>query len=239
VRRFIARTLGFLRRYLEALWARWLIPRNASRLTSVDDAVDFAMTVRVGHTSIAPVQNRREITLLLKRLEVERPRAILEIGVWNGGTIFLWTRVAAADATIIGVDLGGGVFGNRSPLAVVCQAFTRDDQQVRLLLRSDSHDPKTARRVQQVLDGRQLDFLFIDGDHRYESVKRDFALYSPMVRPGGLIAFHDIVAVSEPGFVREVSEFWRDVVSTYETEELVSADGPRMGIGLCRIPGSS
>jgi hypothetical protein len=34
--------------------------------------------------------------------------------------------------------------------------------------------------------------LFIDADHRYDGVRRDYELYSPLVRDGGLIAFHDI-----------------------------------------------
>jgi hypothetical protein len=34
--------------------------------------------------------------------------------------------------------------------------------------------------------------LFIDGDHTYEGVRRDFEMYSPLVRKGGIIAFHDI-----------------------------------------------
>jgi len=34
--------------------------------------------------------------------------------------------------------------------------------------------------------------LFIDGDHSYESVSRDFALWSPFVVPGGLVCLHDV-----------------------------------------------
>ena len=37
-----------------------------------------------------------------------------------------------------------------------------------------------------------IDLLFIDGDHQYASVLTDWLLYSPLVRPGGLVAFHDI-----------------------------------------------
>jgi len=36
-----------------------------------------------------------------------------------------------------------------------------------------------------------IGLLFIDGDHRYESVKRDFQCWEPHVVPGGIIAFHD------------------------------------------------
>ena len=40
--------------------------------------------------------------------------------------------------------------------------------------------------------GPDDDFLFIDGDHT--GVGRDYEMYRDLVRPGGLIAFHDIVA---------------------------------------------
>lgn len=36
-----------------------------------------------------------------------------------------------------------------------------------------------------------FDLLFIDADHRLDDVRMDFDDYSPLVRPGGIIAFHD------------------------------------------------
>ena len=36
-----------------------------------------------------------------------------------------------------------------------------------------------------------LDFLFIDGDHTYMSVLRDYEQWSPLLKPGGLLAMHD------------------------------------------------
>ena len=41
-------------------------------------------------------------------------------------------------------------------------------------------------------DGVKIDFLFIDGDHRTESVVLDLQGWVPKVRPGGLVAGHDI-----------------------------------------------
>ena len=38
---------------------------------------------------------------------------------------------------------------------------------------------------------RPIDFLFIDGDHEEKSVIRDWNEWSPFVRPGGRVAFHD------------------------------------------------
>jgi Methyltransferase domain len=38
---------------------------------------------------------------------------------------------------------------------------------------------------------RPIDYLFIDGDHSYEAVKRDFDQWSGHVVAGGTLAFHD------------------------------------------------
>ena len=37
-----------------------------------------------------------------------------------------------------------------------------------------------------------IDFLFIDGDHQIQSALNDYLRWEPVVRKGGLIAFHDI-----------------------------------------------
>jgi predicted O-methyltransferase YrrM len=37
-----------------------------------------------------------------------------------------------------------------------------------------------------------LDFLFIDGNHSEEAVNSDLELWLPKVRPGGIVAMHDI-----------------------------------------------
>lgn len=38
-----------------------------------------------------------------------------------------------------------------------------------------------------------LDFVFLDSDHRYEHVRREIAAWRQLVRPGGIIAGHDIL----------------------------------------------
>jgi predicted O-methyltransferase YrrM len=39
--------------------------------------------------------------------------------------------------------------------------------------------------------GRTIDLIFIDGDHSYEGVKRDWELFVPHVSPFGVVVFHD------------------------------------------------
>lgn len=43
----------------------------------------------------------------------------------------------------------------------------------------------------------RLDYLFIDGDHRVMCAIADYHFWSPFVRVGGRIAFHDTVLVRE------------------------------------------
>ena len=43
-----------------------------------------------------------------------------------------------------------------------------------------------------VMPDASVDFVFVDADHTEEAVARDIATWTPKVRPGGLIAGHDI-----------------------------------------------
>lgn len=51
----------------------------------------------------------------------------------------------------------------------------------------------------------EIDVLFVDGAHDYESAKRDLQLYAPKVRIGGRVAIHDCHE-AEPGVVAAVDE---------------------------------
>lgn len=43
-----------------------------------------------------------------------------------------------------------------------------------------------------------IDFIHIDGDHTYESVKKDIELYSPFVLKGNYVLLHDYVVTGNP-----------------------------------------
>jgi predicted O-methyltransferase YrrM len=175
---------------------------------------------------------------LLERLVPLQPRRVLEIGTAAGGTLLLLSRVAAADALLVSIDMPEGHFGGGyNPLrARLYRSFARPGQRL-VLLRGDSHQEATRSRFAAALGGERLDFLFLDGDHSEAGIRQDFEDYAPFVRPGGLIALHDICR-HELGWSGEVHRFWPELARRFAGEELVDASGPAgYGIGLLRWPG--
>ena len=204
---------------------------------SFDDALAFTQQPPWGAgDSISANQKRDEIIWLLELLRERPPRTVLEIGMDRGGTLFLWTRVAAPDALLVSVDLKQihGRLGRRSPFALVRHSFARDEQRVELLGGVDSHSERTRDLVAGLLGGREVDFLFIDGDHRYESVKRDFELYSPLVREDGLVAFHDVSPATTPD-TEGTARFWQELKASGQTTEHLAPGEPGYGIGVYRV----
>ena len=95
-------------------------------------------------------------------------------------------------------------------------------------------DYVTPHEVSSILNDNKLDFMFIDGDHTYEGVRKDFEMYAPLVRKNGLIALHDIVE-HPPEAGCDVNRFWCEVRTKYEYEEIVEdLDQKWAGIGLLK-----
>ena len=213
--------------YADAFRAR----RTLRRLPAMrdDEALNFARSYswRTGH--MRPGQSDEEILWLLARARALEPRVLVEIGTDVGGTLFLWTRIAAPDARLVAIDTRPlGRLGPLSPYALVRRGFKREHQRIDLLFGRDSHNPRTVAALKALLHGRPIDFLFIDGDHSYEGVKNDFQLYAPLVRDGGVVAFHDIAAADAPGVV----SFWSEIVATHRTEQHIASS---YGIGVVHM----
>ena len=57
-------------------------------------------------------------------------------------------------------------------------------------------------------EDKSLDFIFIDGAHDYESVKRDIKDWFPKLKKGGTIGGHDYNEKDWPGVVQAVNEYF-------------------------------
>lgn len=109
-----------------------------------------------------------------------------EIGVLNGETsrFFLALR---ENIYLTGIDplipdsMEASLIGSREMIDKNCKPFEH---------RWNFINDYSYNVVHHFKDGH-FDFLFIDGDHTYAAVARDFSDYFPKVREGGLIFFHD------------------------------------------------
>ena len=173
-------------------------------------------------------QNYYEVARLCERIQELKPKTILEIGVDRGGSMNLWLAFSP-DAQYIGVD------------NAMQYVMERNRGGRREFIEADSRKKETLDKVKSLMNGDKIDFLFIDGGHEEEIVRSDFAMYSPLVRAGGMIALHDInVTVSgNDTFGKHcfgVHKLWAELKAKYTTEEFVNTNAEmQFGIGLIRV----
>jgi len=81
-----------------------------------------------------------------------------------------------------------------------------------------------------------VDLLYVDGDHSYAGVKADVEMYGPLVRPGGLIALHDIHG-SAMWPESQSHVYWAEIKPGRRTREFIAEPraGSGMGIGVLLI----
>jgi len=199
-----------------------------------DLEVDYSETTKDTVIScledIPTTQNYHEVSRLCERIKTLQPKTILEIGVDRGGSMNLWLHFAP-DAHYIGVD------------SAMQYVMERNKGEGREFVEADSRKQETLDRVKALLNGEQVDFLFIDGGHEEEIVRSDFAMYSPLVREGGIIGLHDInVEVSgNDSFGKHcfgVHKLWADIKEKYVTEEFINTSAEmQFGIGIIKVGG--
>jgi len=208
------------------LRARGQFLNQLKTVRTMEDAVTVAWNYDGPglYRRLKPNQDRGEITTLASRVRDIRPQVIVELGTRGGGTLFIWSQCSESLRLLVSVDLPGGIHGGgyTTQRAKLYRAFAANRPDCRLeLLRLDSQKESTFTHLKDLLDGKPIDFLFIDADHRYEGVKRDFELYSPLVRSGGLIAFHDIRPNTQDANT-QVHRFWDEIKTCgFPAEEVV------------------
>ncbi len=144
-----------------------------------------------GAFSFGTIQNYDEIYQAVDFIINQEISNFLEIGTNQGGTFYAWT-CASNPGTRISIDIPHGEFGtndfDESKRNSILSGYPGDCY----FISGNSQDPLNLIKVENYLQGKKLDFLFIDGDHTEEGVTRDFFLYKHLVKENGWIGFHDI-----------------------------------------------
>ncbi len=167
-------------------------------------------------------QNVPELAEVLFLIASTDPGAavVVEIGSAWGGTLYAWRNLPSRP----------DVFG----LTMDHFGLPERDYGATVLI-GDSHDQVTLRRLRDQLGGRAVDVLFIDGDHSEAGAYMDWQMYGPLVRPGGLVLFHDIVCAGE----EDVAVVWNRIRAEVEasggyTTEIIARAGKPLGFGVVR-----
>ena len=206
--------------------------RHHARPRTLEETVRLALNFDGrGSFRVTAAQVPSEITDLARAVAALKPKRILEIGTADGSTLLIWANIASE--RVISCDI--------KPMAIQSMLFKRFPPPASgcrvTLLSGNSHDPAFKSLVERHLEGEQVDFLFIDGDHTEAGVSADYEAYRSLVRPGGLIAFHDIVE-KQPLPQNQVYYFWKKIKREADTEEFVQDPGQcGYGIGIVRVPG--
>ncbi len=109
----------------------------------------------------------------------------VEIGSWEGASLRLIHSALSRNAEQV---RGYAVEPNMKPQ--LQQALTELGGAVaHLRMFSQEAAPRIAAMFER--HGGLADLIFIDGDHRYESVYSDITNYYPLLTPGGIMVFHD------------------------------------------------
>ena len=135
----------------------------------------------------------------------------VEIGVWKGkSAVYMAEKIKESRKKINfwAVDVFNGM--NENPedkdikAGTLLKTYYKNIEPVKEFIQTLIGDSK---ELYTKFEDDSIDFLFIDGDHRYEGIKKDLQLWFPKIKNGGIIAGHDY---EEPscGVKRAVDEYF-------------------------------
>lgn len=144
---------------------------------------------------------------------------VVEVGSWMGAsTCFIAGGLKGAGPKILAVDNFQGLstcgedaawynrhfqqLGRKSTLEIFRDNFAA----LGFSQRAEPVVSDSLAAAQSLATKRgTIDFIFIDGDHSYEACAADIAAWTPFVKPGGVIAFHDFGSRAD-GVTRAIFE---------------------------------
>lgn len=143
-------------------------------------------------TSLDPITGN----LLYNLVRLTRPKTIVEIGTFKG-----YSAICLAQGL---EDNKHGLLYTIDPVEqqIVHQAIKKSNLGQRV-----SYIIGSSFEIIPYLNLRQIDLVFIDGNHGYVNCREDFDLVKDLIPQNGLIVFHDTIALEGPRrVIKEIQE---------------------------------
>lgn len=145
-----------------------------------------------------PHQRTYDFKWVIDEVEKIKPKVILEIGLANGGSLKYWEQILLecnknsddklndySDCLLISLE--------NNPGCIPLWKWTDSKIDIHIIY-GNSDSTVIAEKVKDILvhEDKKIDFLMIDGGHRYSVPERDFNNYSPFVKDNGIICIADL-----------------------------------------------
>lgn len=150
-----------------------------------------------------------------------RPRRMLEIGIWDGGSTAFWYEHLRPER-LVAIDLQ-----DKEDSAYFRRYLKRSGLESRVLTRwrTDQADRAALSEIVERDLGGELDLVLDDGSHLYEPTRASFETLFPLLPPGGLYIIEDWAWEHWPEF-QDPGHIWAGEESlTALVYELVAATG--------------
>jgi cephalosporin hydroxylase len=152
------------------------------------------------------------LSLYQQLLESKRETAknVLEIGIYNGGSIKLWSDFFI-NATVYGLDINN--------LDNVWVDIKNNDRIV-LYINSDAYD-ENLFKTRFLEKGIKCDFMLDDGPHTLNSMKTFIKLYSQIMADDGILIIEDVQDWSWIDILKnEVPEELKQFIEVYDLRHI-------------------
>ena len=163
-------------------------------------------------------------------------KTYVEIGTLHGGSMSLVIQEKIADSLFIGIDLFEYTNFGENPKKIDPKGFIVDESIARknidsnnndnqfFLIKGDSRSKNTIDSFKKILNGRLVDFLFVDGLHTKEGVVSDFENYKVFLNEGAYVVFDDYndhkgVREGVMSIIKDIDGF--EIVGNFDNEFLI------------------